>query len=491
MSPLCESQLIANPRTTAQEVLGAPAQKWRQNTRRVLAFGVTQDIVWLRCRLRNATPETRWSIVSQYNFERSISVIPVRDGKVQEPLTIHAKSFWRRNSAFTIILPQNQRTEFLVCYESDLAKAIFMQIMPERELDTQEKEEGVFFLVFSAIMALFVLLNLLLVFSLKSIIPLLYGLTTFGYYFYQIIQFGFGTVLIYPATPEFNGNMVSISAGVAIVFYQSFFQRLLAFRQIVPRLNLAMNILSVISLTYVFVTIFNFLPIGFLQKLGRLLFFTATILVFSGGWTVYRLNFRPALYSIYGFVIMVICQSFYFAVMSGLIDFGAYFVKMVLSLGQLVEYLFFFYTLSLRLRNKDQRLLLRQIAETEEIRRDLDRNDKLRLPPEKAERIKKELETVLREDRVYCDEDLSLERLAAMLNVTRHELSDLLNKSFRTSFYDFINRYRIEAAEKMLMDDPKLKILDAAMAVGFNSKSTFNKEFKRIKGTTPTQIRKK
>ncbi len=402
----------------------------------------------------------------------------------------YAKSFWQRNDAFALQISAGQEIEILIRYESDLAKVMYFQVMPERLLTQQENQESAFFLVFTAVLVLFTLLNLLLAVSLRSLIPVFYCLTTLTYYFYQIIQLGFGPILFYPEHPAFNGNMVSISAGLGIIFYQLFFQRLLHFKTIVPRLYFLMNTLGAISAFYIVASAFAILPIGFLQRTGRLLFFTATILVFSAGWIVYRKRFRPALYSLYGYIIIWFCQSFYFSVMSGFIDFGAYFVKAILPLGQMVEYLFFFITLSLRLRDKEQINRLREITEGEEISRDLQKNEKLRLPEDQATKVVAELHQLFVREKIFCDEDLSLDRLSAMLHITRHELSDLLSKRYATNFYEFVNRHRVEEAQKLLRDDPTHKILDIAMAVGFNSKSTFNKEFKRVTGRTPKELRK-
>uniref|UniRef100_UPI0030F3F69A helix-turn-helix domain-containing protein n=1 Tax=Paraglaciecola sp. TaxID=1920173 RepID=UPI0030F3F69A len=69
--------------------------------------------------------------------------------------------------------------------------------------------------------------------------------------------------------------------------------------------------------------------------------------------------------------------------------------------------------------------------------------------------------------------------------------SMLINRHFGVNFYEFINRYRIEEAKKMLID-PKYKnttITDVYLAVGFNSKSVFYTFFKKFEGITPSNYR--
>lgn len=99
------------------------------------------------------------------------------------------------------------------------------------------------------------------------------------------------------------------------------------------------------------------------------------------------------------------------------------------------------------------------------------------------------LEKLMREDVVYADEDLSLASLAQLLSINPHGLSELLNVHMNTTFHRYVNGHRVAAAEHMLREDSKRAILSIAMAVGFNSKSTFNAEFKRFTGRTPREHR--
>ena len=65
-------------------------------------------------------------------------------------------------------------------------------------------------------------------------------------------------------------------------------------------------------------------------------------------------------------------------------------------------------------------------------------------------------------------------------------------KPLKTTFYNFINKYRVEEAKKLLastkMDE--FNILGIAFASGFNSKTTFNTTFKKIVGISPSQYSK-
>jgi AraC-like DNA-binding protein len=102
------------------------------------------------------------------------------------------------------------------------------------------------------------------------------------------------------------------------------------------------------------------------------------------------------------------------------------------------------------------------------------------------------LVTHMVEKKPFLDPELTLSDLARELNVSRSQLSQLINDGIGDNFYNFINKYRVEEVKK-LMVDPKKKnfnMLGIALEAGFKSKSTFNLIFKRFTGLTPTEFRK-
>lgn len=492
LSPHCDYKIAAANARDPGVMLMSSSEDWRPHAKVITSLGTKQGTLWLRCSVENHSTEKSWRIVSQYAFAKQTTVFVLRSGKITE-LERNGRSFWYRNDGFKVSSESlaTAKTIFLVRFEFDLAKVAYLQIMPEALYEKQERLESSLFLIFSAILALALMLNLILAAVLRNLLPLLYCFTAFTVYQYQMVQLGFGNIFYYPNFTEFNGNMVSISAGGALIFFQIFFQSLLKFREITPRLNRVMNVIALFSVVYIGVSAASLLPIALLQRMGRLLFFVSMIIVLWAGWIVYRKHYRPALYSIYGYAVIGICQVSYFVIMAGLVDSGGLLVKLILPVGQIIEYGFFFTTLTLRLRDRDQALQLQSIADDAKLNREVARDAMLRLSPEKITTVSAKLEDLFEREKYYKEENISLKGLADKIGVTRHELSDLLNKKFQSNFYEYVNRYRIREAEKILLENPDAKVLHVAMAVGFNSKSTFNKEFKRLTGRTPTEVRVK
>lgn len=114
-----------------------------------------------------------------------------------------------------------------------------------------------------------------------------------------------------------------------------------------------------------------------------------------------------------------------------------------------------------------------------------------RADPEK-ERIAQVLVQYMESHKPYLESELTLDQLAAQLSLKARNLSQVINEVLGRSFFDFVNRYRIEEARRLLTNpaDPKVTVLEVLYQVGFNSKSSFNTLFKKYTGVTPTEFRR-
>jgi AraC-like DNA-binding protein len=94
--------------------------------------------------------------------------------------------------------------------------------------------------------------------------------------------------------------------------------------------------------------------------------------------------------------------------------------------------------------------------------------------------------------KLFLNAEISLEDLSKETKIPKHHLTQLLNERFKQNFYSFINEYRIREAVKALENPAKeVNILSLAYDCGFNSKSSFNKYFKKLTDHTPSSYRKK
>ncbi len=88
----------------------------------------------------------------------------------------------------------------------------------------------------------------------------------------------------------------------------------------------------------------------------------------------------------------------------------------------------------------------------------------------------------------HCTEDLTLDEAAALAGFSKYHFTRLFKSFTGNSFYKYLNRKRIEQAEKLLVD-PEISITEVALQSGFSSLSAFIRMFKIVKGCTPTEFR--
>lgn len=101
-----------------------------------------------------------------------------------------------------------------------------------------------------------------------------------------------------------------------------------------------------------------------------------------------------------------------------------------------------------------------------------------------------ELERLFDERKIWLNPRLTIGEVAQRLGSNRTYLSDYLNHTLGTSFYEYVNDYRIRAVAERLGDpECQLTIEAIAESCGFNSLSTFRRFFIRRYGCTPTRYR--
>ena len=104
------------------------------------------------------------------------------------------------------------------------------------------------------------------------------------------------------------------------------------------------------------------------------------------------------------------------------------------------------------------------------------------------ERLKSKLDALMLEKNPYLNSILMKSDLAEMLGVNNPELARLLNENIGMNFFEYVNYYRIKEFVALAKTDKaqQLTFYGLAQEAGFNSKSTFNKAFKKLMGTSPS-----
>jgi AraC-like DNA-binding protein len=85
---------------------------------------------------------------------------------------------------------------------------------------------------------------------------------------------------------------------------------------------------------------------------------------------------------------------------------------------------------------------------------------------------------------------LTLRSLCGQIRESPHYVSQVINQDLGTTFFDLVNQHRIRDAMDALLADQARPVIDIAIAVGFNAKSTFNAAFRQFTGVTPSEFRR-
>lgn len=100
------------------------------------------------------------------------------------------------------------------------------------------------------------------------------------------------------------------------------------------------------------------------------------------------------------------------------------------------------------------------------------------------------LERLLESEKPHRDERLNLGMLAEAMDLTSHQLSELINTHFGIGFSRLIRERRVADAKQQLREDQRASVLSIGLAVGFGSQSSFYAAFREVTGESPASYRK-
>jgi len=104
--------------------------------------------------------------------------------------------------------------------------------------------------------------------------------------------------------------------------------------------------------------------------------------------------------------------------------------------------------------------------------------------------LKSKLIDLMEKEKPYLNSNIGLNDLSEKLNLSRHHTSQIINEHFDSSFYFFLNKYRVEEALTILNQDSSLTINEVVYASGFNNRVSFYKAFKLHTGVTPSEYKR-
>jgi AraC-like DNA-binding protein len=105
-----------------------------------------------------------------------------------------------------------------------------------------------------------------------------------------------------------------------------------------------------------------------------------------------------------------------------------------------------------------------------------------------------ELEIVIElmdKEKPFCKQGFTIQDLSNLAGIPIHQISPLINGHFKMNFSSWINSHRIEYFLEHAMENQHMTLEARAREAGFTSRSSFIGAFKKEKGVTPREYRKK
>lgn len=106
-----------------------------------------------------------------------------------------------------------------------------------------------------------------------------------------------------------------------------------------------------------------------------------------------------------------------------------------------------------------------------------------------TELLEKKISNFLVHKKVFLDPDMTLTKMADLLSISTHQLSEYFNDRVNESFKDYINKYRIDYSKEMLLniENKKYTLEGIAHKSGYRSLATFHRNFKKHTNNSPSK----
>ncbi|KAB2933998.1 MAG: helix-turn-helix domain-containing protein [Leptonema illini] len=481
---------------TAEDVL-SKREGWQKQANPYVP-GFSKSVYWVRLDLKNAGKRRRFFVENPVAYVDRIDVYVMRSGRVAEhqfngdvlPVLDGAPQPYHPRPAFSFRLQEGESVVLLMRFASESAHFIEPIIRSRERMAEVTRTFRDFQVTYFAFLALMLVLNLAAAIRTREADFAFYSFYLVVTALYQFVYTGLFRQHLAPQSGEWMNQLLVFAGLLNFSGLTVFSLRFLRLSQNSPLWSRVIQILlGVLTLQMILVW---FIPVSISDPMTHLTVLPL-VLLFPGlavwQWVKRRSDFR---FFVLGWAVLF-CAILTF----NLFAFGIY-IEPVLSrnaiqIGTAVDMIAFSLAIVDRVfaqRSDSTELNSRRGDLTKETASALERQRK-RLGNVNTDKKMEELRRLMEEERLYCDEDLNLQRLAQMLELRPDQVSEMINRETGLRVNDYVNSYRIRHILRLWEERPESGLLASAFDAGFNSKSVFYQAFRKYTGVSPGEFRRK
>lgn len=116
--------------------------------------------------------------------------------------------------------------------------------------------------------------------------------------------------------------------------------------------------------------------------------------------------------------------------------------------------------------------------------------EKTKLSDSEIMSIHERLMKLMEEEKLYKNPEITLSEIAKKMSIHSNTLSQVINTIEGKNFFDYINFQRVEEFQRLVLlpQSKQFTLLSLAFESGFNSKTSFNRNFKKVTNLTPSEF---
>jgi len=460
---------------------------WEKSTENILSLGFNSRTKWLKVVLHKKKEEKeRYYLSFLWPFLDYVAIMG-NDGMVQESGDMVRQSNWVRPSIYTVLdISETGRQVFYVKMVFPGLVNFPVRVETEKELFLRVSRIETLELVYSLIIFLVIIYVLSLYARTREKIFLYYLGYITATSFSIFVSYGSAFQYLWPEHPGWQNRAQLAFFAFGTITITNFAYHFLNIRYYLKKMvpaywfnNALGATVIVLKLTVTSVSVHKLIVF-----LSLIHYFIFAILVISNAILVYKKKFKPALYFLIIWGVVISCFFLSFLYMTGALPYNFWVVYSgVLALP--FDFIVFTAVIIYRLNNVPG---VEGLFNQEQI--GSKGYKKTYLHNVSVDDVVDSLERLIKEEKIYKnDPEISVLKVAELIGIKPYQLTEVITQKMGRSFAEYLNHSKIEEAVRLMNERKSMRIIDIAHQSGFQSKSAFNTAFKKITGTTPTKYR--